>query len=127
MHLDVTYAAPEDGALSTMEFSVYAAARSLSEQKYRANAASSIQKVALVLQPRKKKRGQSSKLTKTQRALRTFRLQCLSHRDQTMPSQARVQDFIATIERGEFLEAIQEFYAEDMTAQENNLPPRVGR
>ena len=44
-----------------------------------------------------------------------------------MPSRAIVEDFIATIERGEFLEAISKFYAEDMTAQENNLPPRVGR
>jgi ketosteroid isomerase-like protein len=44
-----------------------------------------------------------------------------------MPSRAVVEDFIATIERGEFLEALPKFYAEDMTAQENNLPPRVGR
>ena len=44
-----------------------------------------------------------------------------------MPSRAIVEDFIATIERGEFLEAIPKFYAEDMTAQENNLPPRIGR
>ncbi|HEY4105355.1 MAG TPA: nuclear transport factor 2 family protein [Polyangiaceae bacterium] len=44
-----------------------------------------------------------------------------------MPSRAVVEAFIATIERGEFLEAIPTFYAEDMTAQENNLPPRIGR
>lgn len=44
-----------------------------------------------------------------------------------MPSRARVEDFIATIERGEFLEALPKFYAEDMTAQENNGPPRIGR
>jgi len=44
-----------------------------------------------------------------------------------MPSRAIVEDCIATIERGEFLEALPKFYAEDMTAQENNLPPRVGR
>jgi len=44
-----------------------------------------------------------------------------------MPSRATVTDFIATIERGEFLEALPKFYAEDMIAQENNLPPRVGR
>jgi ketosteroid isomerase-like protein len=44
-----------------------------------------------------------------------------------MPSRAVVDDFIATIERGEFLQALPKFYAEDMTAQENNLPPRVGR
>ena len=44
-----------------------------------------------------------------------------------MPNRAVVADFIATIERGEFLEALNKFYAEDMTAQENNAPPRVGR
>lgn len=44
-----------------------------------------------------------------------------------MPSRATVEDFIATIERGEFLEALPKFYAEDMTAQENNGPPRIGR
>jgi len=44
-----------------------------------------------------------------------------------MPSRATVEAFIATIERGEFLEAIPKFYAEDMTAQENNAPPRIGR
>ncbi len=44
-----------------------------------------------------------------------------------MPSRSTVEAFIATIERGEFLEALPKFYAEDMTAQENNLPPRVGR
>ena len=44
-----------------------------------------------------------------------------------MPSRAVVHQFIATIERGEFLEALAQFYAEDMTAQENNQPPRVGR
>ena len=44
-----------------------------------------------------------------------------------MPSRAVVEDFIATIERGEFLEALSKFYAEDMIAQENNLPPRIGR
>jgi hypothetical protein len=41
-----------------------------------------------------------------------------------MPNPAVVEDFIATIERGEFLEALPE---KDVTAQENNLPPRVGR
>src|ERR1700744_5972496 len=44
-----------------------------------------------------------------------------------MPSRAVVEAFIATIERGAFLEAIPQFYAEDMIAQENNLAPRVGR
>ena len=44
-----------------------------------------------------------------------------------MPNRATVADFIATIERGQFLEALSKFYAEDMIAQENNAPPRVGR
>jgi hypothetical protein len=44
-----------------------------------------------------------------------------------MPSRTVVEDFIATIERGQFLEALPRFYAEDMIAQENNSPPRVGR
>lgn len=44
-----------------------------------------------------------------------------------MPSRTVVSDFIAMIEAGEFLEALEEFYADDMTAQENNLPPRVGK
>jgi ketosteroid isomerase-like protein len=43
-----------------------------------------------------------------------------------MPNRAVVADFIATIERGEFLAALS-FYAEDMTAQENNAPPRIGK
>ena len=33
---------------------------------------------------------------------------------------------IALAEQGKFLEAIQEFYAEDAIMQENNQPPRVG-
>ncbi len=33
---------------------------------------------------------------------------------------------IAMAEQGNFLEAIQEFYAQDATMQENNQPPRVG-
>lgn len=44
-----------------------------------------------------------------------------------MPSRSVVEDFVAMIERGEFLEALDRFYAEDMTAQENNQPPRIGR
>ncbi len=37
-----------------------------------------------------------------------------------------VQQLIALVERGEFLEAIERFYAEDATMQENGDPPRVG-
>ena len=44
-----------------------------------------------------------------------------------MPSRTVVQDFVAMIEGGSFLEALSKFYAEDMSAQENNEPPRAGR
>jgi hypothetical protein len=44
-----------------------------------------------------------------------------------MPTRERVAAFVAIIEKKQFLEAIPEFYAEDMTAQENNEPPRIGR
>jgi len=38
----------------------------------------------------------------------------------------RVQALIAMAEDGKFLEAIQEFYAENATMQENGRPPRIG-
>ena len=38
----------------------------------------------------------------------------------------RVEALIALAEQNKFLEAIQEFYAEDATMQENNQPPRAG-
>jgi hypothetical protein len=41
-----------------------------------------------------------------------------------MPGRKVVEDFLATIERVEFLEALARFYAEDMTGQENNQAPR---
>ena len=44
-----------------------------------------------------------------------------------MPTRERVAAFVAAIQQKHFLEAIPEFYAEDMTAQENNDPPRIGR
>src|SRR5260370_3997741 len=37
-----------------------------------------------------------------------------------------VKELIALAEQGKFLEAIQRFYAEDATMQENLNPPRVG-
>jgi len=43
-----------------------------------------------------------------------------------MSTRERVEMLIAMAERGQFLEAIQEFYAEDATMQENDKPPRVG-
>jgi ketosteroid isomerase-like protein len=44
-----------------------------------------------------------------------------------MPSRERVQDFVAAVEAGHFVQSIRDFYAEDATAQENLQPPRVGR
>ena len=43
-----------------------------------------------------------------------------------MPTRERVEDFIARMQRGQSLELMPEFYAEDATAQENGAPPRVG-
>lgn len=43
-----------------------------------------------------------------------------------MVMRARVEDFVARITRGEFLEVMPEFYAEHCTARENNAEPRVG-
>jgi len=43
-----------------------------------------------------------------------------------LSTRERVRMLIAMAEQGKFLEAIQEFYAEDATMQENNQPPRVG-
>ena len=44
-----------------------------------------------------------------------------------MPTRDRITEFIAMIEAGQFLEAIPRFYDENMTAQENCDPPRIGR
>lgn len=44
-----------------------------------------------------------------------------------MPSRERVAALIAMVEQGKYVEAIQAFYAEDATMQENNDPPRGGR
>jgi ketosteroid isomerase-like protein len=44
-----------------------------------------------------------------------------------MPSKERLAEFIATVERNAHVEAIEQFYAEDASMQENNAPPRVGR
>ena len=44
-----------------------------------------------------------------------------------MPSRERVQDFIALVERGEYVKAIEDFYHPDASMQENGEPPRVGR
>ncbi|MGC1173687.1 nuclear transport factor 2 family protein [Polaromonas sp.] len=44
-----------------------------------------------------------------------------------MPSRQTVQDFIAMVEQGHYVEAIEQFYAPDASMQENSQPPRRGR
>lgn len=44
-----------------------------------------------------------------------------------MPSQERVHEFVAAVRAGRFVEAIEDFYAEDATMRENLSPPRGGR
>ncbi len=44
-----------------------------------------------------------------------------------MPNRQTVQDFIALVEQGQYLEAIEQFYAPDASMQENSQPPRRGR
>ena len=44
-----------------------------------------------------------------------------------MPARERVLALVAMVEQGKFVEAIEEFYAEDATMQENNAAPRGGR
>jgi len=44
-----------------------------------------------------------------------------------MPSRERVAALAARVEAGRFVEALQEFYTEDATMQENGNPPRIGR
>lgn len=43
-----------------------------------------------------------------------------------MPARARVLQLIALVEQGKYVEAIQQFYAEDASMRENNQPPRKG-
>ena len=44
-----------------------------------------------------------------------------------MPGRERVAALVAMVEEGKFVEAIEAFYAEDATMQENNEAPRGGR
>lgn len=44
-----------------------------------------------------------------------------------MPSPATLQAFVAEVEAGRFVEAIEAYYAEDASMQENNAAPRIGR
>ena len=43
-----------------------------------------------------------------------------------MPSTETVERFIATVERNEHIEALENFYTADSTMQENTQPPRLG-
>ena len=44
-----------------------------------------------------------------------------------MPTRQRVQEFVSYVEQGKFLEAMEEFYADDIIMQENLKPPTVGK
>jgi predicted SnoaL-like aldol condensation-catalyzing enzyme len=44
-----------------------------------------------------------------------------------MPSRARVDEFIAAVESGDHAGAVERYYTEDATMQENAAPPRQGR
>jgi len=44
-----------------------------------------------------------------------------------MPSRARLDEFIAAVESGDHAGAIERYYTEDASMQENAAPPRVGR
>ena len=44
-----------------------------------------------------------------------------------MPSRARLDEFIAVVETGDHAGAIERYYTEDASMQENAAPPRVGR
>lgn len=44
-----------------------------------------------------------------------------------MPTRERVREFIATVESGDHVGAIERFYLEDASMQENSAPPRMGR
>ena len=45
----------------------------------------------------------------------------------TINLQDRLEDLFSYIREGRILDAINEFYAEDATMQDNSLPPTVGR
>jgi ketosteroid isomerase-like protein len=49
------------------------------------------------------------------------------HQEKSMPSKQRLHDFIATVEAGEYVRAIEEFYADDATMRENVGAPRKSR
>ena len=44
-----------------------------------------------------------------------------------MPARDRVAAFVAVVEAGRYVEAIEQFYHPDASMQDNQQPPRVGR
>jgi ketosteroid isomerase-like protein len=44
-----------------------------------------------------------------------------------MPNTKQLNAFVAMVVAGEYVQAIENFYATDASMQENQLPPRVGR
>jgi len=44
-----------------------------------------------------------------------------------MPTRTRLDEFIAAVVSGDHAGAIERYYTEDATMQENAVPPRVGR
>ena len=44
-----------------------------------------------------------------------------------MPTRQRLNEFIAVVESGDHAGAIERYYTEDSSMQENAAPPRVGR
>ncbi len=46
---------------------------------------------------------------------------------EAMPNQSSVASFVSQLERGDFANAIRDWYTEDGSMQENQEPPRVGR
>ena len=44
-----------------------------------------------------------------------------------MPSRARLDEFIAVVESGDHAGAIERYYTEDASMQENAAAPRIGR
>jgi hypothetical protein len=44
-----------------------------------------------------------------------------------MPSRAHLDEFIAVVGSGDHAGAIERYYTEDSSMQENAAPPRVGR
>lgn len=44
-----------------------------------------------------------------------------------MPARSTVEDFVAAVEAGDYVGAIERFYADDASMQENQAEPRGGR